>query len=226
MKKKTLMTILCVCLIITASVMATLAFLTDRDSVLNTFTVGDVQIELDETKVDENGVPVPGADRTEDGNNYHLIPGQTYVKDPVVTVNANSEESYVRMLVTFNKMAELDAIFAPTGADLTSIFNGYDANKWKFKGKTEDAAANMITYEFRYFEPVKKTNQDVELDALFDSITVPGSLTKEQLATLKADPTTNMPGFQISIEGHAIQKATFDNEDAAWAAFQEQWKNQ
>lgn len=227
MKKKTLMTILCICLIVTASVMATLAYLTDRDSVTNTFTVGDVQIKLDETVVNTNGEPVdkegnplkPGQTpiREEEGNEYHLIPGQTYVKDPMITVKKGSEESYVRMMVTINCIKELDAIFAPDGAKLISIFNGYKENIWVYETETRNAADNTITYEFRYAKPVKAGKDSaVVMEPLFESITVPGQLTKEQLKTIE--------DLEIVVEGHAIQTATFADEDAAWAAFEKQWK--
>ena len=40
-------------------------------------------------------------------NSYKLMPGTTYTMDPTVTVKAGSEESYVRMKVTFNNAAAL-----------------------------------------------------------------------------------------------------------------------
>ena len=92
------------------SVAGTLAYLTDQDSVVNTFTVGKVQITLDETKVNTDGTVVEGAERVQK-NEYHLIPGQTYTKDPMITVEENSEEAYVRMMVTLNCAEELKEIF-------------------------------------------------------------------------------------------------------------------
>lgn len=212
--KKILLCCLCVAAIIAASVLGTLAYLTDRAAVENTFTVGNVDIDLDETDVNEDGTPIPDAPRV-DGNEYHLIPGQTYVKDPTVTVVKGSEESYVRMLLTINCKSELDTIFAP-GVKLDSIFNGWDSTVWNYYGETEDTAANTVTYEFRYHITVDayEATEDVVLPALFDSFTLPGTVTGEQLATLT--------GLTITAEGHAIQKATFDTEAAAWAAFDAQ----
>ena len=90
--------------------MGTLAYLTDRQEVVNTFTLGDVDIKVDEAPVTPDGKPIVGEDRV-DGNEYHLIPGQTYTKDPTMTVLKGSEESYVRMMVTINRISELRAIF-------------------------------------------------------------------------------------------------------------------
>ena len=129
----------------------------------------------------------------------------------MVTVEDGSEASYIKMTVTFSKARALDAIFAPTGADLTSIFNGYDSANWIYKGNTKDATADTRTYEFWYKETVGAPNGDVALDALFDSITVPGTITNEQLATIE--------GMTITVNAYAIQADGFANAEAAWAAF-------
>ena len=96
MKKKTkaLMLVLCAVLLVTASVLGTMAYLTSNDQVVNTFTVGKVAITLDEAKVDPDGTPVAGAARVK-GNAYHLLPGHGYTKDPTVHVQANSEDSFI-----------------------------------------------------------------------------------------------------------------------------------
>ena len=209
-RSKALLLTLCAVLLVAASVLGTMAYLTSTDEVTNTFTVGQVKIKLDEAKANPDGSLVANADRVK-ANEYKLLPGHTYNKDPMVTVLSGSEPSYVKMTVTFSKANELDAIFAPGGADLTSIFNGYDAAKWIAKGNTKDATANTRTYEFWYKETVGAPTADVALDALFDSITVPGTITNEQLATIE--------GMTITVNAYAIQADGFANAEAAWAAF-------
>lgn len=62
-------------LIVCATVAGTLAWLTDTTApVVNTFTVGDINIELKETT----------------GETYKMVPGIELVKDPTVTVKAGS----------------------------------------------------------------------------------------------------------------------------------------
>lgn len=210
-KRKALLLSLCAVLLVVASVMGTMAYLTSSDTVTNTFTVGKVQITLDEAAVNLDGTPIEGAARVKQ-NSYKLLPGHTYNKDPMVTVLKGSESSYVKMTVTFSKAAELDAIFAPTGgANLTSIFNGYNSTNWIAKGNTEDTTANTRTYEFWYKEAVAAPDGDVALDALFDSITVPGTITKDQLASIE--------GMTITVNAYAIQADGFANAEAAWAAW-------
>ena len=212
--RKILAMVMALALTAALAVGGTLAYLTSHDSVTNTFTVGNVQIKLNEAKANPDGTLVPNADRVQ-ANSYKLLPGHTYNKDPMVTVLKGSESSYVKMTVTFSKAAELDAIFDPNGAELTSIFNGYDSANWSYKGNTENTTANTRTYEFWYKEAVAAPNGDVALDALFDSITVPGTITNAQLATIE--------GMTITMNAYAIQADGFkdlnNNGTAADEAF-------
>lgn len=54
-RTKALLLTLCAALLVCATVLATMAFLTAKDAVTNTFTVGNVAITLDEAKVDVYG---------------------------------------------------------------------------------------------------------------------------------------------------------------------------
>ena len=233
MSMKKILAMLCVVALSVVSVVGTLAYLTDRSAVTNTFTVGNVDIKLDETVVNADGKPVDknGNEitenfiREEEGNEYHLIPGGTYVKDPMVTVMKNSEESYVRMIVTINKASELKAIFNseagknayPNGFLPQDHVEGWDAAVWNCVSMTEDEDNNVVL-EFRYHETVNTMDaaEDVALKPLFASFTFPGFVDGTQLATI-AD-------LEIKVEGHAIQAATFADADAAWVAFGQQWK--
>lgn len=209
-RSKALLLALCAVLLVAATIFGTMAYLTSQDTVTNTFTVGKVAIKLDEAKANPDGSLVANADRVK-ANSYKLLPGHTYNKDPMVTVLGGSESSYVKMTVTFSKANELDAIFAPDGADMLKIFNGYDAANWIAKGNTKDETANTRTYEFWYKEAVGAPDGDVALDALFDSITVPGEITGAQLVTIE--------GMTITVNAYAIQADGFADAAAAWAAF-------
>ena len=80
------------------------------------------------------------------------------------------------------------------------------------KGNTEDTTANTRTYEFWYKEAVAAPTADVALDALFDSITVPHTITNDQLATIQ--------GMTITVNAYAIQADGFEgNAEAAWKAY-------
>lgn len=216
MKKKVLI-IVGFLAILATGICVTLAFLTDRETVVNTFTIGEVAISLRETAVDSNGVPIEGAEPVLE-NQYHLLPGKTYVKDPTITVEAGSDESYVRMLVKLNKYQELKEIF---GEDFEpgNFVTGYNPEKWIYINKTI-GDNNDVTYEFRYYQTVDGFNEDKEenlvLEPLFEAISVPGTVTAEDLKKI-AD-------LEIKVVGHAIQASGFDGSvDLAWTAFTKQY---
>lgn len=237
---KPLLTLCCALLLVAAGVFGTLAYLTGTDTVNNTFTVGNVKITLDEAKVNTDGTPVVGADRVKT-NEYHLLPGHTYTKDPTVTVKTGSDASYVRVKVTFNNAKAIIALctdpeFAedgPTGVEnaypLIRMVKFVEANAAKWDGiipdnmvETEemladakyfayDAKADTLTYYFYYTDTVSAPTADVALPVLFDKVTLPEWVTNDQLATLE--------NFQITVVAEAIQADGFANAGAAWAAF-------
>lgn len=101
MNKKTLrntivLSLVAVVLVVT-TVFTTLAYLSGSAMVTNTFSVGDVGIKMDESAVDENGVRTGEPRRAI--NTYKLQPGLTYVKDPIVHIEAKSVDSYLFVVV-------------------------------------------------------------------------------------------------------------------------------
>ncbi len=219
MRTKVLIASLCSVLVITAAVIGTLAYMIDTDHVVNTYTFGDVDIRLDEAEVNPDGTIVDEdgdgvADHRNRGNNYHLIPGQTYVKDPTLTVVQGSEESYIRMLVTINRIGALKAAL---GEDFLpeNYVEGWDRTLWNCVSVTDNGDDTM-TYEFRYAQTVGalETDGDVVLPALFTAINMPGEVDGAMLQ--------DMQGLEITVIGHAIQQAGFDSADEAWAAFDAQ----
>lgn len=170
--KKIVALLLCAVLLIGASVAGTLAYLTSKATVTNSFTVGKVVLGedgkagLDEAKVDEYGVAVTPAARVTE-NTYKLIPGHTYTKDPTVHVGANSEACWLFVKVE-NGIANIEAATA-TGEDpYTKIAEQVTTNGWtlvdgetniyyKEAAKTGDTGADYIVFSnFRL-----ATNADV-----------------------------------------------------------------
>ena len=206
--KKILLAAVAVVLIVVISVSATFAYLTSQDVAQNTFTVGNIEITLDEALVDEYGQPV-GEDRVK-SNEYKLLPGHSYTKDPTVTVIDGSEVAYVRVLVSVSDIAALEtaleSVLKGNPFTLESIAD-VDADNWIYKGTTDDGA-----FEYRYKSTVDARDEAKELEPLFTTITIPGTVDKESLAELE--------DLEINIVAQAIQAETFnDNEDAAWAAW-------
>ena len=208
-KSKAILMVVCAMLLVAASVMGTLAYLTSTATVTNTFSVGKVEIALDEAKVGADGKALTSGERTITGNQYHLLPGHDYDKDPTVTVKAGSDASYVRMLVkvTFTD-APTDAMMA---TNLDTIFTGHQSTKWIRNAKTVSDDNMTINYEYRYFETVAAPNADVKLAPLFTGISVPDGYTETEINILN--------GMKIEITAQAIQADGFATAAAAWAEF-------
>lgn len=216
--KKVVALVLCAVLLVVGSVAGTMAYLTDKEEVLNTFTVGNVDIKLDEYVVNEYGTIKDGS-RTEDGNTYKLMPGHEYTKDPRVTVLKGSEPSYVRILVSITDITDVKAVF---GEDFLpqNFVEGWDSTTWLTTGVVS-VKDNAATYEFRYASEVDARETDVVLDALFDKIVIPG----EGVDGADLDKIKEM---QINVVAQAIQADGFAAKDGktavdvAWDAFNKQ----
>lgn len=221
-KSKALLLTLCAVLLVTASVLGTMAFLTSTASVENTFTVGSVKITLDEAKVTTDGKTVEGAARVAE-NSYKLMPGHTYTKDPTIHVDAASEDCFIRAKVTLTNAKEWIAI-ATKYADnkVENIIKGTDDNIWWVSQPAVDETANTVTYTFVYKneshtdELGKRiwTSTDSKDLVLFNEIAIPGGLTNDELKGVGSS--------KITVVAEAIQADGFETEAAAWAAFDAQ----
>lgn len=201
-KNKALAVVLSTAMLVAASVFTTLAYLTDTAQAVNTFTVGKVEITITEPNWDKE-------------KEHKLVPGAVLPKDPTVTVEADSEVSYIRMFVTVSHMKELDEIFARTKVQLMKIFGGYQSDRWTLMTDTiPNDADNTRTYEFRYYDTVSAPDADVKLEPLFTSVVVPGEFTNQDLDDIK--------DLTITVKAEAIQALGFDDADAAWDAFEAQ----
>ena len=123
-KAKLLTTLAAVALIGAIGVGSTFAYLSSKtETVVNTFTVGNVVITLDEKDTDNS---TPNAERDQANAYTDMIPGTSYEKDPTVHVAANSENCYV-----FVKVTGLDA-----NANALEIKN-FNSNLVKADGITD-----------------------------------------------------------------------------------------
>lgn len=207
MKRRVLGISLVVALVAIVAVGATLAYFTDSSNVVqNTFTMGNVEIKLDEidnTKTDGS--------RTETGNAYTgVTPGVALDKDPTVW-NTGANDAWVRVNVTVSKAsAWKDALTKHGITDLATIFGGHDATKWTRAGIAEDTSNDTITYSYYYNTVVPAT--DGSTGALFTTVTIPAVFDNDDVESIK--------GFEITITADAIQTdASFTTAAQAFAKF-------
>jgi len=89
MKKRTVALLLACMMMVGVAAGGTIAWLTAQSkTVVNTFTIGEVSIDLTETGITDKGDGTFGKD-------YKVSPGATITKDPEVTVLADSEACWL-----------------------------------------------------------------------------------------------------------------------------------
>ena len=186
-KSKALLLTLCAVLLVTASVLGTMAYLTSTASVENTFTVGSVAITLDETDVDNST-----ADANRDqANSYKLMPGHTYTKDPTIHVAAASEDCYL-----FVKVAnEITAIEGETTVAAQMTAKGWVA---------VDGVTGVYVYTQSNAPAVVAGGSNV---TVFDNFTISGTVDNATLATYN--------NKTITVTAYAIQADGFEGKTAS-----------
>ena len=219
MKKKVLLTLICALALVIGSVFGTMAYLTDTESVQNTFTVGKVNITLDEADTDKATDTNPddittgaGTDAQRDkANVYHLIPGETYPKDPIIHVSADSEDCYLFVTVA-NGLAE---IIDGTG-DIEDIGEQMTRLGWdEVPGYTgvyylADAQGNAI---------IENAGEN---RVVFESFTVKGAeVGNSELGGIVPNGGKDLNNYKtanITVTAYAVQEAGFDSAADAWGA--------
>lgn len=190
MKKKTLISIIAVALVICVSIGGVLAYLTSRtNTITNTFTVGNVGLTLTETwNTDSNG------DGTNDSWSAKVIPGKEYTKDPVVTVDADSEDCW--LFVKFDENNNPATYF-----DYTSTLTG--ANGWT-QGDGTNIPKN-VWYRSVLASDTTKTWHLLE----GDKITVSG----DRVSAANMNDAANA---ELAYTAYAVQKEGLDAK-TAWS---------
>lgn len=194
--KKLILLALCAVLLVGASVMGTLAYLTSQtETITNTMTVGKVEISLTENQMETDGLTQSSTvvDVTNNPltNAYKLIPGHTYDKNPTVTVKEGSEPCYVFVKVE-NGIVTLEDSGNTIAAQIA-------ANGW-----AELAGVDNVFY--KKIETVTATDTQ---HPVFTTFKIAGNA--NELSAWNNSVT-------IQITAYAIQADGFDTAAAAWAA--------
>jgi len=222
MKKKILAITLCVAMLAIMLVSGTMAYFTDTQAKTNTFTMGKVDIELSEPNY------APAAD-----GKLKVFPGQTYPKDPTITVASDSEDCYLVATVTIGNRADLHELYKndTTGvkqrwglslagagklvsggiADYTAVpatengVSGTLLNGKVFLTYSEDVDADTITYTF-YFKDIHSAGQK---EVLFTKVNIPSIIDNGDIDS----------DLDVTVNAYAIQAVGFADVYAAYAAY-------
>lgn len=190
MKKKSLITMVAaVCLTGVVMVGATLAYLTSTTDVAqNTFTVGKVNIDLDEKTGETDEDFTKETDWKDEVDGKNMYPGQEVPKRPVVTVKADSADCWVYVQVS--------------GAD-ELVAQNFTIAGWSDKWVKADASETLNGI-YKYKEKVSKQDTDKLLPPVFTSVKY------NTEAEGKIDGTVGT----VKVVAAAIQADGIDNETA------------
>lgn len=206
--RKVLLTVCCAALLVCVTIGATVAYLTSTATVNNTFTVGKVEITLDEVPVNTAGEVVNADNQTEEefikdnpdevfvpasrraSNVYHLLPGHPYTKDPTVHVADDSEDCWL-----FVKVENGISAIEDSTVSANTIAGQMQANGWS----PVSAGSNIYAY--------KETVPAGEDVPVFGSFKIAGDAV-----------VANYTNATITVTAYAIQADGFVTSAAAIAA--------
>jgi predicted ribosomally synthesized peptide with SipW-like signal peptide len=217
MKKKILILTLCIALLAVAAVGGTLAYFTDTEEVTNTFTVGNVKIELLESQLlRAEGITDEAIAADAEGYAAYLaqagkniLPGISVKKAPYIR-NTGSNNAYVRlrMLIPVELVDIVTCVYTSE-----AVADGSVTEPVKLDNVTIDGV------EYAQFAVVyneKLAPEAMTYWPVFSQVKLNEDVTSEDVAGL-TDAT-----FNIILQADAIQADTFETAAAAFAAFDAQ----
>ena len=219
MSKKRIALLMAVVMVLGVAVGSTMAWLTDKTGdVTNTFTVGDINIKLQEHKVNTDGKTIGTTDadliptETQNGNAYHFVPGDTLQKDPFVTVEAKSEKCYV-----FIKVSETNNI------ELTKDNTTEKAIKYDIADGWTEYPANS-GYYYQIVDQSDKTTDSNPMYILKDNKVTVSSFIEKSHVELMGEGKNQKPVLTFTAAAVQYDNLVADNESAE-ARLAAAWEN-
>ena len=218
--KKVMALALAMALLVTVAVAGTVAWLMDTTgNVTNTFTVGNIDIDLKEHDLKADGTLDDAVEVTEE-DTYKIIPGTSQPKDPFVRVEANSDACWVFIKVEEKNNAA------------TYITYSIDKSVWT---PLVDANNDGIADDGVYYKEMPAVTEDTKLNILSGAtVSYSENLTKTQinnLYTIVKDDDGNVTSMtmlakenlpKLQFTAYAIQKTngngTTFTASQAWTA--------
>lgn len=189
---KLVVAMLAVTLLIGCAIGGTVAWLTAKtDAVVNTFTYGDINIELFEHNYDASNNTL-GTTEVKKVEDYKIIPGVDLPKDPTVRVKGGSEACWL-----FIKVEQ-------TGT--------FVENKVTYSVKTGENGWTALNNESGvYYREVDAVTQNTTFNILTgNQVTVSEDLTKEDIKDITGNQV-------LKFTAYAVQKDAASTAAGAWA---------
>lgn len=244
MKKKLLtaaVLLVCAVALVVGSVLTTMALLTSSATVSNVFTIGKVSIAMFESKVDGDGQIITPATKV-DTNSYHLLPGETYDKDPTIYITTENDSDEMYLFVKSENMirsaeagnftdrvrADAEGTFVEgQGHTPLSMREQMHANGWVEYVRSGDGSEIVWVYGTRDESTGKITPIAVDRTKSQFADSTPGEFRLCQEFTIHPDVDTNLYGAaKVVFSAFAVQTKGFAGDTstdhaltyAAWDA--------
>jgi len=201
MKKKAIVAVVALVLVLCCAMGGTLAWLEAKtDPVVNTFTYGDINIDLSES----------------DDLDLKMIPGNSIKKDPVVTVKEGSEACW--LFVEVKESENFDAFMTYAIAEGWTLYD---------TGTTGSNIDTVTNKDYVIYREVTASDKDQEFNVLKDNtVTVKNTVTKQMLNALDknedgSDKTENEKTYPtLTFTAYAVQKDNVNSAADAWVIAQ------
>lgn len=189
MKKKIITMSVAVMLVVLAVTGATLAYFTDTDDATNTFTVGKVDITLND-EFEQSSKLLPAV-VDEDSNILNAV-------DKVVSItnNQGSEDAYVRIHIAVP--ASIDDLIG-LWYDDASGWNWEEGTRVDYTATIDDVEYNVVCLTYSEKMAAEETTTNV-----FEWVTMESGATNEDVAAVQGQ-------FDIKIFAEGVQAAGFSD---------------
>lgn len=206
----------------------TLAYFTDTDDADNTFTMGNVDIVLDEAAVSRDGDEwVAGNDRVQSNKYEAIYPGAVLPKDPTIH-NEGDYGAFVRAKVTVVNGMTLLPLYAENDTLSDNLYNdafkamvgnqlgaGWELTDGITAAEAMEAVMNGDTDATFVFTYNSELGAEKDTTPIFQNIVIPADLTQDDARLVSIQKT----GFEVNVVAEAIQADGFENVTEAFAAF-------
>lgn len=231
--KKFLSLLLVVVLTATLAVGGTLAYLTDRDSKVNVFTVGDVSIELNE-KFDQGSALIPGVVIEKEPTITNTGKNSAWVwAEIAVPHELNSTSSAAKNIIHFNMSAESVADGQWNwwdGADYsedayfvnTKTINGVEYDVYTVQYETAlkpgETTANPVIYKV-YLDPHVDIDPEGNWAWVENGVVTPVAWN----SNTNGSPAIYVSAYAAQVEGFADVYVAYDAYQAQWGDNGAEW---
>ena len=219
--KKALSFVLVIAMTVGATIAGTFAYLTDRDSKANVFTVGDVDIELNE-EFEQGSTLTPGVDITKEPTIKNVGKNDAWVWATIAIPSALDNPDASKNVIHFNFSEEAVA---------DGQWKWIEAEDWSSvpKAEKDDIEYNVYTVLYQ----TKLAKDEVTFTPVIHKVYMDDHVDIDKegnwyhiIEGEKGDSVWNSEEDgdpKIYVSAYAMQAEGYDNVEDAYEAYVEQW---